>query len=98
MIRRSLLLRLGGYDERYRVSHDFGLMLRLAETTRICFLRGRVIYFWRRHSQSLTLKTTGWRNETDKIIQRALERWRQRRKTGSTQRSALSIPRPIRTS
>lgn len=76
LIRKSLLARLGGYDTRYRVSHDFDLMMRLAEVARVRHLRGMVSYVWYRIPGSLTLGSRTWISETNAVWRRAQGRWR----------------------
>ncbi|HTL71039.1 MAG TPA: glycosyltransferase family A protein [Candidatus Eisenbacteria bacterium] len=49
MMRKSCLVRVGGYDEKVAYVDDWSLFLKLAEITRIRYLPGRAYYVWRQH-------------------------------------------------
>lgn len=68
MIRKSLILKVGGYDEKSYSMDDWGLWLKLAEVTRFKYLRGEIYYVYRRHPKSLT--------RTDKRVVQDAERLR----------------------
>lgn len=57
LLRRALVLEVGGYREDLPVAEDYELLLRLAERTRFVALRGRALYGWRRHPGSLMHQT-----------------------------------------
>lgn len=74
MFRRSLLIRVGGYDETMAHSEDYDLLLRLAEATKIGnLLEG--LYSYRQHARSST-RTHRFEQMQDKAaaLQRALAR------------------------
>jgi len=58
MVRRGLLRRVGGYDERFHCAQDTDLWLRLAEVCRVATL-GRVLYAWRRRAGSVSVAHRG---------------------------------------
>ena len=77
MIRRSLMLEVGGYDETVYSVDDWSLWLRLAEVTRFKYLPGEIYYVWRRHPASLT-RTDRRRHRDVKKIQLEAARRRYR--------------------
>jgi len=58
MMRRGMLRRVGGYDERFHCAQDTDLWLRLAEVCRVATL-GRVLYAWRRRAGSVSVAHRG---------------------------------------
>ena len=58
LMRRRLVLRVGGYREGLLPAEDYDLLLRLAEVTRFAALRGRPLYCWRRRWTSVTHTTS----------------------------------------
>ncbi len=54
LMRRRLVLQVGGYREDVLLGEDYDLLLRLAEVTRFAALRGRPLYCWRRRWTSVT--------------------------------------------
>jgi glycosyltransferase involved in cell wall biosynthesis len=78
MIRKDLLLRVGGYDERYAIAHDYDLMIKLSEITGVYPVRHKVLYWWRRRKGSLGSREDLWQKEAKRILHYALERRRSR--------------------
>jgi alpha-1,6-rhamnosyltransferase/alpha-1,3-rhamnosyltransferase len=74
MIRRSLMLKVGGYDESVYSVDDWSLWLKLAEITRFKYFGGEVCYVWRRHPASLTQTDRQWHRDVERIRAEALER------------------------
>ena len=74
MIRRALMLKVGGYDETVYSVDDWSLWLKLSEVSRIHYLRGEVFYLWRRHPVSLTQTDPRWHADVEKIRADAVER------------------------
>ncbi len=58
LMRRRLVLKVGGYAEDRQPAEDYDLLLRLAEITRFKALRGRPLYCWRRRRTSVTHATS----------------------------------------
>ena len=77
MIRRSVLLQAGGYDETIDAVDDWSMWLKLAEVAQIRYLEGPVLYIWRRHPLGKSRKTgVGVEMEIEKIVRSALQRRR----------------------
>lgn len=74
MIRKSLVLDVGGYDESVYSVDDWSLWLKLAEVTRFHYLRGEIYYLWRRHPGSLTQTDVNWDADVEKIRMEAIQR------------------------
>lgn len=55
--RRSLLERLGGIDPRYEGSQDYALILRAADENPLVAHIPHVLYSWRQHARSVSLRT-----------------------------------------
>jgi len=53
MIRRSVLLEMGGYDKRFKYAHDYDLFLRIAERYQIANL-SEPLYCWRSSSSQIS--------------------------------------------
>jgi len=74
MLRRKALVKVGGYDERYKVSEDFDLYVRLSEIGILENLP-EVLFCWRRHSTSLCSTVSDlWLEQHRKIITEAINR------------------------
>lgn len=71
IIRKSLFLACGGYDESVRAVDDWSLWLKLAEITRIKFLAEHTLYVWRRHPDSLTFRDKGAGKDSRRIVHEA---------------------------
>jgi hypothetical protein len=54
LMRRSILLRAGGYNERLPFMFDYDLFLRLAEMTQFRHIAGKPLYIYRRHAGSIS--------------------------------------------
>ena len=78
MMRTELMRQVGGYACG-PVPDDRGLFLKLAETTRIRYLAGRLTYVWRRHPGSQSR-----RPQDPAALQRMIEQAVDRRRRGST--------------
>ena len=74
MIRKSLMLKVGGYDESVYSVDDWSLWLKLAEISRFKYLRGEVFYVWRRRPSSLTQTDRNWHSDVEKIRLEAIRR------------------------
>lgn len=74
MIRKSLMLKVGGYEEIVYSIDDWGLWFKLVEITKIKYLKGEVYYVWRRHPKSLTRTDKRWQADRSKIIGNAIKR------------------------
>lgn len=72
MMRSDLLRKVGGYAVGC-VPDDWGLFLKLAEITKIHYLKGHVYYLWRRHASSQSRRFTN-REEVDLMIRETIER------------------------
>ncbi len=53
MMRKSCLLKVGGYDEDIDYGDDWSLWMKLGEVTRFTYLPNKVYYLWRRHPGSI---------------------------------------------
>jgi glycosyltransferase involved in cell wall biosynthesis len=58
MMRREIVLALGGYDDRFLHAEDYDLWLRCAEVTRLA-LMGEKLYLWRVTPRSVTQSARG---------------------------------------
>jgi len=74
MIRKSLILKVGGYNENVYSVDDWDLWLRLAEITQFKYLKGEVYYVWRRNPKSLTQTDKRWHRDYRSIIGEAIKR------------------------
>lgn len=74
MMRRHLLMEVGGYDEGVYSTDDWSLWLKLAEVTRFRYLRGELCYVWRRHPASLTMTDRRWRHDVQRLRLEAIRR------------------------
>jgi glycosyltransferase involved in cell wall biosynthesis len=78
MIRKSLMLEVGGYDESVYSVDDWSLWLKLAEITRFKYVRGEIYYVWRRHPASLTQTDRRRHRDVTRIQLEAVRRRYQR--------------------
>ena len=53
MVRKELLDRVDGYDEKYAVSQDYDLFIRLARITRLANI-SEVLFYWRVHTNNVS--------------------------------------------
>lgn len=74
MLRKSLLIEVGGYDETVYSVDDWSLWLKLGEVTKFKHLQGEIYYVWRRHPSSLTQTDQNWQRDVDKIRLEAIQR------------------------
>jgi glycosyltransferase involved in cell wall biosynthesis len=81
MIRRGLMLRVGGYDEDVSSGEDWSLWLKLAEITRFKYLRGELRYLYRLNPWGLTgakrksaAHMRRWLRTMEDIVGRAVRR------------------------
>jgi len=74
MMRRSLALDVGGYDQTVYSVDDWSLWLKMAEVTSFKHLRGEIYYLWRRHPSSLTRTDPARWDEVRRIQSEALVR------------------------
>ncbi len=74
MIRKSLILKVGGYDETVYSVDDWSLWLKLAEITKFKHLKGEIYYVWKRRSTGLTKTNPRRRSDVLKIVSEAIER------------------------
>ena len=74
MMRRDLVLRVGGYDEEIPILDSVSLTLKLAEITQLDFLSGVVLYAYRRHPLSSSAQHPDWYPTFQKLISEAIKR------------------------
>jgi len=75
MIRKDLVIKVGGYDETVYSIDDWDLWLKLAEITKIKYLKGEIYYVWRRHPGALScIGERRWQKECNMILVRAIKR------------------------
>lgn len=67
MIRKDILLKVGGYDEKWKYAQDYDLWLRLAEISRLANLPGYYIKY-RKYIGSITVSQTKGQIDTAKSI------------------------------
>ncbi len=91
MIRKSLILKVGGYDETVYSVDDWSLWLKLAEVTEFKYLEKEIYYLWRRNPASATRVDKRFSSDADKIIQEAI-----RRRYGKNLRTEFSGHFPAR--
>jgi len=72
MMRTDLVRQVGGYAVG-SVPDDWGLFLKLAETTRIHYLKGFVYYVWRLNAGSQS-QAPSWSEKSHLLIEAAIER------------------------
>ena len=73
MMRRELLVSLGGYDTSYRTAGDLDLWSRMAEITRFANLPGN-LYVYRRHAAAIGVdQLARQRKEREWVVKRTLE-------------------------
>ena len=73
MMRRELLVSLGGYDTRYLTADDLDLWSRMAEITRFANLPGK-LYVYRRHDAAIGVdQLARQRKEREWVVKRTLE-------------------------
>jgi len=95
MIRRSALMKIGGYDETMRLAHDLDLWLRLGEVGSLANLKDVVVKY-RLHKSSLSeQKGIQQRQEAREACERA---WRRRGIEGHFEATELWRPGPDRSS
>ena len=74
LIRRKIMLELGGYDETLASIEDYDMALKLAERAQIAALSGEVHYLYRHHAGS-TSRTSPWaKPDTRRLIVNAIRR------------------------
>lgn len=74
MIRKSLILKVGGYDETVYSVDDWSLWLRLAEVTKFKYLEKEIYYLWRRNPMSITRTDKKYGADVLKIIKETTKR------------------------
>jgi len=74
MIRKSLILKIGGYDETVYSVDDWSLWLKLNEITKFKYLKGETYYLWRRNPKSITKTDSRRHSDVLKIVSEAIER------------------------
>ncbi len=74
MIRKSLMIEVGGYDTSVYSVDDWSLWLKLTEISRFKYLAGEVFYIWRRNPFSLTQTDRHLNAEVEKIWREAIAR------------------------
>jgi len=74
MIRKALILQVGGYNETMYSLDDLSLMLKLGEVTKFKYLSGEALYLWRRHPQSMTMTEKNRKRDLIKVLTEATRR------------------------
>ncbi len=70
LIRKDLILQVGGYDESLLTTEDYDLALKIMRLARIRPLRGEVHYVWRRHPHAASLTNPWAQQETRALLRR----------------------------
>lgn len=86
MMRRDLVLAVGGYDEDIPILDSVSLTLKLAEVAQLDFLVGEVLYAYRRHPWSSSARHPDWYSTFQKLVTAAMKR-RSHKGTGEYQSS-----------
>ena len=76
MMRRDLVLQVGGYDEDIPILDSASLTLKLAEITRLELVPGQILYAYRRHPWSSSAAHPDWYPTFQRLVQAAMERRR----------------------
>lgn len=74
LIRKSSLVRIGGYDETVYSVGDWDIWLKLAEITKIAYLKGEVYYVYRKRGTGISSTDTRYKADSEKIIRAAIKR------------------------
>lgn len=74
MIRKSLILKVGGYDETVYSVDDWSLWLKLSEITKFKYLEGKIYYVWRKNPQSITRNDPKANSDLQRLIREAVQR------------------------
>ncbi len=74
MMRRDLVMAVGGYDEDIPILDSVSLTLKLAEVARLEWLEGEVLYAYRRHPWSSSAHHPDWYPTFQKLVADAMER------------------------
>jgi glycosyltransferase involved in cell wall biosynthesis len=74
MMRKSIILKVSGYDETVYSVGDWALLLKLAEVTKFKYLKDRVYYIYRKHPKSLTRTDKRYNSDSFKIVSDAIKR------------------------
>jgi glycosyltransferase involved in cell wall biosynthesis len=75
LIRKSVLDKVGGFDETYRAAQDHDMAIRIYEATKVVYLP-KVAFFYRKHGDSISQVALERRWRTGFVIlERAGKRW-----------------------
>jgi len=74
MMRRDLVMDVGGYDEGIPILDSVSLTLKLAEVARLEWLEGEALYAYRRHPWSSSVRHPDWYPTFQKLVAEAMER------------------------
>lgn len=74
MMRRDLVLQVGGYDEQVPILDSASLTLKLAEVTRLELVPGQVLYAYRRHPWSSSARHPDWYPTFQRLVEAAMQR------------------------
>jgi len=74
MIRKKLIKKVQGYDEKVYDRVDYSLWLKLAEITEFKYLKGEVYYIYKRRSGSLTHLHKHFESDTRRLIKETIKR------------------------
>ena len=74
MMRRDIVMQVGGYDEDIPILDSVSLTLKLAEVTRLELLEGEALYAYRRHPWSSSARHPDWYPTFQKLVKAAMQR------------------------
>lgn len=74
LIRKKLILEVGGYDETLLSTEDYDLALKILERADIRALSGEIHYLLRRHKNSASTVNPWAKQETESLLERAGQR------------------------
>ena len=74
MMRRALVLEVGGYDEDIPILDSVSLTLKLAEVCALDYVAGEVLYAYRRHPNSTSARHPDWYPTFQELVRAAMKR------------------------
>lgn len=89
MVRRSVMVRAGRFEESFRSAQDHDMALRIAEITRLAYIPDH-LFFYRRHDESISARNQNVRWRTGfEILRRARRRYPYQRSAVRKRRAVL---------